>query len=79
MGLIRDPEKTYPQSWILDPGVKKAPDPGSRIQIRNTGINYQIFKRINNAVKIFQQAYFLQYYVHFRTHLTIIVNTLHFL
>ena len=24
---IRDPEKTY--SWIPDPGVKKAPDPGS--------------------------------------------------
>jgi hypothetical protein len=32
MGLgseIRDPEKTYFGSWIPDPGVKKAPDPGS--------------------------------------------------
>jgi hypothetical protein len=32
MGLgseIRDPEKTYFGSRILDPGVKKAPDPGS--------------------------------------------------
>jgi hypothetical protein len=26
---IRDPEKTYSGSWIADPGVKKAPDPGS--------------------------------------------------
>jgi hypothetical protein len=26
---IRDPEKTYSESRILDPGVKKAPDPGS--------------------------------------------------
>ncbi len=34
MGLgseIRDPEKTYSGSQIPDPGVKKAPDPGSRI------------------------------------------------
>jgi hypothetical protein len=32
MGLgseIRDPEKTYSGSRIPDPGVKKAPDPGS--------------------------------------------------
>jgi hypothetical protein len=32
MGLgsrIRDLEKTYSGSRILDPGVKKAPDPGS--------------------------------------------------
>jgi hypothetical protein len=26
---IRDPEKTYSESRIPDPGVKKAPDPGS--------------------------------------------------
>jgi hypothetical protein len=26
---IRDPEKTYSGSGIPDPGVKKAPDPGS--------------------------------------------------
>jgi hypothetical protein len=26
---VRDPEKTYSGSRILDPGVKKAPDPGS--------------------------------------------------
>jgi len=26
---IRDTEKTYSESWIPDPGVKKAPDPGS--------------------------------------------------
>jgi hypothetical protein len=26
---IRDPEKTYSGSRIPDPGVKKAPDPGS--------------------------------------------------
>jgi hypothetical protein len=39
---IRDPEKTYSGSGIPDPGVKKAPDPGSRFLIRNTagsGIN----------------------------------------
>jgi hypothetical protein len=35
---IRDPEKTYSGSRIPDPGVKKAPDPGSRIRIRNTEI-----------------------------------------
>jgi hypothetical protein len=33
---IRDPEKTYSGSRIPDLGVKKAPDPGSRIRIRNT-------------------------------------------
>jgi hypothetical protein len=33
---IRDLEKTYSGSRIPDPGVKKAPDPGSRIRIRNT-------------------------------------------
>ncbi len=33
---IRDPEKTHSRSRIPDPGVKKAPDPGSRIRIRNT-------------------------------------------
>jgi hypothetical protein len=41
---IRDPEKTYSESRIQgskrpripDPGVKKAPDPGSPIRIRNT-------------------------------------------
>ncbi len=27
---IRDPEKTYSGSRILDPGVKKEPNPGSR-------------------------------------------------
>jgi hypothetical protein len=26
---IRDPEKIHSGSWIPDPGVKKAPDPGS--------------------------------------------------
>ncbi len=33
---IWDLEKTYSGSRILDPGVKKALDPGSRIRIRNT-------------------------------------------
>jgi hypothetical protein len=28
---------TFYPSRIPDPGVKKAPDPGSRIRIRNTG------------------------------------------
>jgi hypothetical protein len=37
---IRDPEKTYSGIRIPDPGVKKAPDPGSRIRIRNTGYGY---------------------------------------
>ena len=31
---IRDSEKTYFESGISDPGVKKALDPGSRIRIR---------------------------------------------
>jgi hypothetical protein len=30
---------TFYPSRISDPGVKKAPDPGSRIRIRNTGFN----------------------------------------
>jgi hypothetical protein len=37
MGLgseIRDPEKTYSGSRIPDPGVKKAPDPGSATLVR---------------------------------------------
>jgi hypothetical protein len=41
MGLgsgIRDPGSGKNLSRIPDPGVKKAPDPGSRIRIRNTGI-----------------------------------------
>ncbi len=33
---IRDPEKSYSGSRIPDLGVKKAPDPGSRLRIRNT-------------------------------------------
>ncbi len=33
---IRDLEKTYSRYRIPDPGVKKAPDPGSRIRICNT-------------------------------------------
>ena len=33
---IRDPEKTYSGSRNPDPGVKKAPDPRSRIRICNT-------------------------------------------
>jgi hypothetical protein len=37
---IRDPEKTYSRSRVPDPGVKKAPDPKSRIRIRNTAYEY---------------------------------------
>jgi hypothetical protein len=33
---IRDPEKIHPGSRIPDPWGKMAPDPGSRIRIRNT-------------------------------------------
>jgi hypothetical protein len=37
---IRDPEKTYSGSRIPDPGSRsqKAPDPESRIRIRNTAL-----------------------------------------
>jgi hypothetical protein len=31
---------SHPGTRIPDPGVKKAPNPGSRIQIRNTEIMY---------------------------------------
>jgi hypothetical protein len=34
---IRDSGSGKNPFWIPDPGVKKAPDPGSRIRIRNTG------------------------------------------
>jgi hypothetical protein len=35
---IPDPDADFLPSRISDPGVKKAPNPGSRIRIRNTGI-----------------------------------------
>ncbi len=41
---IRNPEKTHSGSRIPDPGVKKAPDPGSRIRIRNTGLFRHLLK-----------------------------------
>jgi hypothetical protein len=34
---IPDPDADFLPSRIPDPGVKKAPNPGSRIRIRNTG------------------------------------------
>ena len=34
--FIPDPDADFLPSRILDPGVKKAPNPGSRIRIRNT-------------------------------------------
>jgi hypothetical protein len=33
---ISDPDADFLPSRIPDPGVKKAPNPGSRIRIRNT-------------------------------------------
>jgi hypothetical protein len=39
---IQDPD---PQHCIPDPGVKKAPDPGSKIRIRNTAFRIQGSKR----------------------------------
>jgi hypothetical protein len=36
---IPDPDADFLPSRIPDPGVKKAPSPGSRIRIRNTGYN----------------------------------------
>ncbi len=38
---IRDPGSGKYLFRIPDPGVKKAPDPGSRIRIRNTGCSYR--------------------------------------
>ncbi len=40
-----------PGSEIRDPGVKKAPDPGSPIRIRNTGKNMQNFCHFWEKVK----------------------------
>jgi hypothetical protein len=37
---IRDPGSGKNLFLIPDPGVKKAPDPGSRIRIRNTAVQY---------------------------------------
>jgi hypothetical protein len=55
---IRDPEKTYSGSRILDPGVKKAPDPGSRTRIRNTAYEYNkcLSTHINVAQKNTKKA-----------------------
>jgi hypothetical protein len=36
LGSGIDPGSGKTLFWILDPGVKKAPDSGSRIRIRNT-------------------------------------------
>ena len=36
---IPDPDADFLPSRIPDPGVKKAPNPGSRIWIRNTEVN----------------------------------------
>jgi len=38
---IRDPEKNVFRIPDQGPGVKKAPDPGSQIQIRNTVQTYK--------------------------------------
>jgi hypothetical protein len=35
---------------IPDPGVKKAPDPGSRIRIRNTDLNTAIYQNQTMAI-----------------------------
>jgi hypothetical protein len=43
MGLgsgIRDPGSGKNLFQIPDPGIKKAPDPGSRIRVRNTAYNH---------------------------------------
>jgi hypothetical protein len=54
---LRDPEKTYSGSGIPDPGVKKAPDPGSgsatlarKTKIKNR--RYQNFKKRMFPVKL---------------------------
>jgi hypothetical protein len=36
---IPDQDAVFLPSWIPDPGVKKAPNPGSRIRIRNTALD----------------------------------------
>jgi hypothetical protein len=49
---IPDPDPYFYPSRIPDPGVKKAPDPGSRIGIRNTGKNLlRIFFLVEDKFK----------------------------
>jgi hypothetical protein len=48
---IPDPDADFLPSRIPDPGVKKVPNPGSRIRIRNTGIECYVFTGTNKAVK----------------------------
>jgi hypothetical protein len=45
---IRDSGSGKNLFWIPDPGVKKAPDPGSRIRIRNT-VHYEHFLKISEG------------------------------
>ncbi len=52
---------SHPGSWIPDPGVKKVPNPGSRIRIRNTECQELILSEIkwqktiiNNASSVFE-------------------------
>ncbi len=40
---------------IPDPGVKKAPDPGSRIRIRNTGKHVEIYNGMCNTAKVLKE------------------------
>ncbi len=42
---IRDPAKNLFRIPVLGPGVKKAPDPESRIRIRNTDSNIRSLKQ----------------------------------
>jgi hypothetical protein len=49
---IRDPGSGKNSSRIPDPWGKKAPDPGSRIRIRNTGIYivYSCYRYYNTGI-----------------------------
>ncbi len=48
---IRDPGSGKNLFRIPDPGVKKAPDPGSRIRIRNTAL-----EEVDEARQGYQQS-----------------------
>jgi hypothetical protein len=50
LSWVPDPDADFYPSRIPDPGVKKAPDPGSRIRIRNTAV-YSLRRQVNISCK----------------------------
>ena len=60
--FIPNPDTDFLPSRIPDPGVKKAPNPGSRIRIRNTVIFYAQTEKFLNSVIYSRMLYILKWF-----------------